>query len=552
MKKTNRILALLLCVLILFCTVGCSMNQNTPETNQQLDTEMGAFEITAAQREAAKTNSTGYAVLDAGRGNPNWINTQARLAFSRLNEFAVEECQRTLDRLNMAGQAQLDGIGERFDQAMDPNDPTDSFLIAAADYCVNTLKLNKDALIKELVDGIIGDYYPTPSRCLTNTEKILNAYLQSTLYNGTDLAKETKVFPTEGGSAAIVYIFDALNHNRLLKSGDKIAIATPIFTPYLQIPDVNNYGLVSVDVNSSETDNWDIPESEFKKLEDKSVKAFFLVNPSNPASHALSEKSVERLKQVVEKNPDLIIITDDVYGTFVNHFRTVYSAIPDNTLLVYSFSKLYGVTGWRIGLIAVHETNVFDRLLSELPASDKKFLNEEYSIVTAEPEKLPFIERLVADSRSIGLYHTSGLSTPQQIFMDLLALTHLIDENGDAYIQLANNTVRSRYTALMTALNMPADETDGNAQYYALIDVFALAEKHYGSDFAAWFKENISDLQFLQDLAEKKGVVLMYGPGFNAPQGKARISLANLNEEDYREIARRIFELMNEYQKNMK
>ena len=39
---------------------------------------------------------------------------------------------------------------------------------------------------------------------------------------------------------------------------------------------------------------------------------------------------------------------------------------------------------------------------------------------------MPFLDRVVADSRSIGLYHTSGLSTPSQVFMDLLALSHLI------------------------------------------------------------------------------------------------------------------------------
>ena len=43
------------------------------------------------------------------------------------------------------------------------------------------------------------------------------------------------------------------------------------------------------------------------KLEDPSVKAFFLVNPSNPASHALSQDTIEKLKKVVEKNPNLII-----------------------------------------------------------------------------------------------------------------------------------------------------------------------------------------------------------------------------------------------------
>ena len=141
---------------------------------------------------------------------------------------------------------------------------------------------------------------------------------------------------------------------------------------------MNSYGLVSVDVTSSEEENWDIAEAELAKLEDPSVKAFFLVNPSNPASHALSEKTLERLKQVVEKNPDLIILTDDVYGTFAEDFRTVYSVLPYNTILVYSFSKLYGVTGWRVGLIAMNKSNVCDRLLTKLPGEDKAFLRKEY------------------------------------------------------------------------------------------------------------------------------------------------------------------------------
>lgn len=90
-------------------------------------------------------------------------------------------------------------------------------------------------------------------------------------------------------------------------------------------------------MTASEDLNWDIPEKELAKLEDPSIKAFFLVNPSNPASHALSENSLERLVKIVEKNPDLIILTDDVYGPFTDDFRTVYSVLPHNTILVYSF-----------------------------------------------------------------------------------------------------------------------------------------------------------------------------------------------------------------------
>ncbi len=517
------------------------------EAEQQLQEELGAFEITANQRELAKHNEAGYSVLDAGRGNPNWINTQARYAMTRFSDFATRECELDMNQGNMAGHARKEGIGERFDAAMNPENATDAFLMAGVDYCVNHLGLDKDTLLKELADAVIGDYYPTPSRCLTCTETILNAYLQSTLYHGADLAEETMVFPTEGGSAAMVYIFEALSHNRLLNPGDQIAIATPIFTPYMQIPSVKNYGLVSIDISSSQDENWDIAETELAKLEDPSVKAFFLVNPSNPASHALSEKTLERLAQAVEKNPDLIILTDDVYGTFAEDFRSVYSILPHNTILVYSFSKLYGVTGWRVGLIAMNKSNVCDRLLSELPEEDKAFLHDEYSIVTTEPEKMLFLDRVVADSRSIGLYHTSGLSTPSQVFMAIMSLTHLVNAQEDPYIRLANETVRARYTILMNALGLPADNSAQNAQYYTLVDVLTIATERYGEDYTDWLKTSRTEIDFLNDLAARKGVVLMYGPGFSAPEGTVRVSLANLNAEDYTEIARRLLELLDDY-----
>ena len=195
----------------------------------------------------------------------------------------------------------------------------------------------------------------------------------------------------------------------------------------------------------------------------------------------------------------------------------------------------------------MNQNNVCDRLLRELPEEDREFLRDEYAIVTTEPDEMLFIDRVVADSRSIGLYHTSGLSTPSQVFMALMSLTHLVHAEEDPYIRLANETVRARYTALMTALGLPADDSTQNAQYYTLVNVQALAESRYGADFAAWLTESRTEIDFLNDLAGKKGVVLMYGPGFSAPEGTVRISLANLNEKDYTEIARRLFELLDDY-----
>ena len=100
------------------------------------------------------------------------------------------------------------------------------------------------------------------------------------------------------------------------------------------------------------------------------------------------------------QRPDLIVITDDVYGTFVPGFRSLMAELPQNTIGVYSYSSTSGCTGWRLGVVAIHQNNIFDKLLVKPPARDRAVLNRRYSSISLTPEKkLKFIDRLVAESR---------------------------------------------------------------------------------------------------------------------------------------------------------
>ena len=443
----------------------------------------------------AKKNN--HKFLNAGKGNPNWINTKARLAFARLTEFGIDESQRTINRRDLAGFVEKKGITERLKDFLDPQaHENDQFILDILDYVSQKLNLDLDDFVAELTNGIMGNTYPTPNRILKNTEVILNKYLESTLYNGVQLADSTKLMATEGGTAAIVYLFHSLAENHLIKPGDKIAINTPIFTPYLQIPKLNDYELVEVKLQADPNNDWKVNPDELDKLKDPSIKALFIVNPTNPASRAFDDDVLNKIREIVTENPNLMIITDDVYGTFVDGFQTVYSVAPENTLLIYSFSKLYGATGWRLGLLAMNENNIFDRLIHELPADEQAAINDRYRLVETDPDKLPFIERIAADSRSIGLYHTSGLSTPQQMMEVLFALTHLVYANGstDAYIDECRYVVNRRYTDLVKGLGIEADNSRTNAKYYTLIDIYKLAEEKYGKQFRKYFENHLLKL----------------------------------------------------------
>lgn len=519
---------------------------------------MSNFEVAALFLENAKENEIHHKAVNVGRGNPNWINTLARFAFNKIIEFGMSESLKTIneDNGNMAGYIEKEKIAERFQQFLDEKQQTDQFILKFLEYTTNTMHLDADELVFEFVNGAIGNEYPVPSRALVNVEKILNRYLESTLYNGEKLADQTDVFPTEGGTAAMVYLFNELKISHLLNPGDKIAINTPIFTPYLQIPGLNEYQLLEFDLASDESDDWQMIDDKFEQLKDPSVKAFFVVNPTNPTSRAFSQRALNKIKEVVAANPELIIITDDVYGTFVNNFQTIYSVVPHNTLLVYSYSKLYGATGSRLGLIAMHQNNIFDQLIQKKTLTDasiKAEFEKRYSLVVPDPLAMKFIDRTVADSRAIGLYHTAGLSTPQQVQMALFSLTNLIYEGQkDPYIEASKQLVIKRYKKFYDAIGIENALTEDNAFYYSVFSLYDLAQAKYGSAFRTHFEKGLDYLQFEEDLAKKYGVVVMDGSGMGTKPGYIRISLANQSTEAYEFAGECIAKLLQEYYEQFK
>ncbi|MFH1577224.1 MAG: bifunctional aspartate transaminase/aspartate 4-decarboxylase [Candidatus Margulisiibacteriota bacterium] len=493
-------------------------------------------------------------MLNAGRGNPNWVTMIPRKGFFQFGLFAVGESERKPHRPRLGGPPEKEGIAKRFEQFLKQNAqiPEVNFLKDAYAYVTKELKINADDFILEMVDAILGDHYPTPDRMLAICEQIVHKYLEQEMFKGKVPGGKFDLFATEGGTAAMDYIFSSLMENKLSHKGDKIALGTPIFTPYIEIPRLNDYEFIELQIVQDENDDWQYPDSEIAKLEDPKVKAFFLVHPSNPTSVAMHQKSLDKIGELVRtKRKDLILLTDDVYGTFVNDFKSLAAVAPLNTILVYSFSKYFGATGWRLGVIGLHENNVFDKMIKQLPKKDLQELHQRYSTVELDPDNMKLIDRMVADSRSVALHHTAGLSTPQQVLMTLFSLYCLIDKKDD-YKKEAQSIVKQRFETLYKAVGIPCPEHELDARYYTTIDIPKLAAQRYGKAFADFMVKQHEPIDFVWRLAEEKKVVLMDGGGFDAPNMSVRVSLANLPDEAYAKIGKAISGLLEQYQKEYK
>ncbi|TGE33773.1 aspartate 4-decarboxylase [Desulfosporosinus sp. Sb-LF] len=495
-----------------------------------------------------------WAMLNAGRGNPNWIAATPREAFFTLGQFAMEETRSVWKDKDLAGMPGKKRIAERLRTYLEKHQdsPGVDFLQASLDYGTTNLGFNPDTWVHELVDGIIGDNYPVPDRMLVHLEQVVHSYLIQEMCDKVSPPGKYDLFSVEGGTAAMCYIFDSLIANNLLSIGDKVALMVPTFTPYLEIPHLSRYQFDVVRIRANEIDErgfntWQYPNSEIEKLTDPSIKALFVVNPSNPPSVAIRTESKDYLLKVLkEHNPNLMIITDDVYGTFVNDFRSLMADLPFNTLGVYSFSKYFGATGWRLGVIALHQDNVFDHLLKEQPNEQKAALAERYGTMTLNPEQLRFIDRMVADSRQVALNHTAGLSTPQQVQMSLFALFALLDKEN-RYKKLTQEICHHRQALLYEGFGLELRNDVFDAAYYSQIDLLVWAKIKYGDEFVQYLEENYEPTDILFRLAEESSIVLLNGGGFGGPEWSIRTSLANLNDEAYREIGETVQKTFEEY-----
>lgn len=168
---------------------------------------------------------------------------------------------------------------------------------------------------------------------------------------------------TVGGSEALFNIFTAL-----LNEGDKVLIPTPAYPAYESIVTI----LGGTVVNYSLDNEFKIDVEDIKrKIKDMNIKYLVLSLPSNPTGAILSKEEKEQLVELIKEN-DILVITDEIYESLC--YDEYYSVaqcidIKDKVIYVGGFSKMFSMTGLRVGyyacspnlmneIIKVHQYNV--------------------------------------------------------------------------------------------------------------------------------------------------------------------------------------------------
>jgi aminotransferase len=154
---------------------------------------------------------------------------------------------------------------------------------------------------------------------------------------------------TVGGSEGLYSVLFAL-----MNEGDKILIPGPAYPAYENISTMIGAEVVNYGLNEDFTLNISAIK---EKLEKEDIKYLMLSFPSNPTGAILSRDQRDELALLI-KEKDIVVITDEMYSAII--FDDYYSVaqvkeIKDKIIYVSGFSKIFSMTGLRIGYVACVE-----------------------------------------------------------------------------------------------------------------------------------------------------------------------------------------------------
>ncbi len=192
----------------------------------------------------------------------------------------------------------------------------------------------KEAAIQALREG---KTHYTDSRGIIELREALSAYyFQHYRVN----VSPDQIIITSGTSPAMFMVFSAL-----LEPGQEIIISDPHYACY---PNFIRFAQGEpVEIRVYEEEGFQYYPEEIRKHIGPKTKGIFINSPSNPTGTLLSE---ERMKEVSRYEP--YIISDEVYHGLVYEGKE-HSILEftDRAFVLNGFSKLYAMTGWRLGYV---------------------------------------------------------------------------------------------------------------------------------------------------------------------------------------------------------
>ncbi|MCX8181871.1 MAG: aminotransferase class I/II-fold pyridoxal phosphate-dependent enzyme [Candidatus Methanomethyliaceae archaeon] len=201
----------------------------------------------------------------------------------------------------------------------------------------NAVKGTMDALLK-------GKHRYSSSWGVPELRQAITEYLKET--RGLEYSPE-EILVTTGGKFANFAFFLGL-----FKPGDAVVLVKPYWTSFKAVPMM--LGLKVLETWAK--DPYHLNEEELKDLMKARPRGIVVNTPNNPTGGLLDEADIKLLRDLAE-DYDLYILSDEIDWAYVYDGRRFISpaslsGLRDRTIVTDGFSKIFGMTGWRVGFAA--------------------------------------------------------------------------------------------------------------------------------------------------------------------------------------------------------
>jgi len=167
--------------------------------------------------------------------------------------------------------------------------------------------------------------------------------------NGIHVDPSTEIVVTQSATYGIYISILAL-----LDPGDEMLLLDPCYPSYEIC--VKMAGGVPVFVPTYEEGDWKASSSAIESRITARTKGIMINFPNNPTGEVPSKEELESIAELAKKN-DLFVVSDEAYEMVTFDGRKHYSiaslpGMKERTATIFSFSKTYAMTGWRLGYTA--------------------------------------------------------------------------------------------------------------------------------------------------------------------------------------------------------
>jgi aspartate/methionine/tyrosine aminotransferase len=173
--------------------------------------------------------------------------------------------------------------------------------------------------------------------------------------------KPERIIITPGASGALQLAMACL-----LDVGENVLLPDPGYPCNKNIAQVLAVEPITVPVSAENA--YQLDAASIAKYWGDKTRAVMVATPSNPTGTLLPESQLKEICHIVEQNKGTLIVDEIYQGLVYDVDDYTALAISDECFVINSFSKYFGMTGWRIGWMVVPEfyADAIDRIAQNI------------------------------------------------------------------------------------------------------------------------------------------------------------------------------------------